>query len=469
MAAHDAISLTTATPSSSISSPSSSSSVSSSSLKPFRSHSRSMAAMRAATPSLRSAAAVVFATARASAMNLAAAAATCGDSAAAAAGNACRWQNCLIAPSFAARPLCACADASAAASWKSPKYFEAPSAASAAGAAYVATAPAAAADLPTFSIFSFGASAKMASTTSFSANSPGVGGGALPSPSSPSFLVSFLVSFLCFLAGGSAPSPAGPLVVTSACANSSAAPLAVTPDDPPPSASASSMASAIAASPTALTRAYSSGSSARRSSSRARKFAWGTTHWRMRSLSAETRWASSRAKSVSPAHAASLVGSGSLVAERTDSRHAKASATAASAASAVGSSTPATPTHAPTMERNADESSIDAWRVTRALANRNARFAAIQSSSDAVPSSDELRRMSVDREIDPTIDRVASPRRASGMYARTARNTTLSAARLTLASSLPHIGTTCGAMTFPQSVSRASGAASLAVAASRKY
>ena len=187
--------------------------VSSSSLEPFRSHSRSMAAMRAATPSLRSGAAelVLGPTTRASAINLAAAAATCGESAAAAAGNACRWQNSLIAPSFAPRPLCACADARDAASWKSPKYFEAPSEASAAGAAYVATAPAAAADLPTFSIFSFGASAKMASTTSFRADSPGVGDGALPSPSSPSFLVSFLVSFLCFFAGarrrGSPPGP----------------------------------------------------------------------------------------------------------------------------------------------------------------------------------------------------------------------------------------------------------------------
>ena len=273
-----------------------------------------------------------------------------------------------------------------------------------------------------------------------------------------------------FLAGGSAPLPAGPSVSTSACANSSAAPLAVIPhDDPPPSpASASSMASAMATSPTALTRAYSSGSSVRRSSSRADKFAWGTTHSRMISLSAETAfWASSRASSVSPAHAASLVGLGSLVAERTDSRHAKASAMAASAAGSSPGSTPATPTHAPTMERNADESSIDAWRVTRALANRNARLAAIQSSSlDAVPS---FRRVSVDREIDPTIDRIASPRRASGMYARTARNATLSAARLTLASSTPHIGTTCGAMTFAQSVSSAAGADSLAVAATRKY
>ena len=112
----------------------------------------------------------------------------------------------------------------------------------------------------------------------------------------------------------------------------------------------------------------------------------------MRSLSAETGdpTPDADAKSVSPAHAASPVGLGSLVAARTDSRHAKASATAASAASAVGSSTPAAPTHAPTMARNADESSIDAWRVTRALANRNARLAAIQSSSDAVPSYDSF-------------------------------------------------------------------------------
>ena len=57
----------------------------------------------------------------------------------------------------------------------------------------------------------------------------------------------------------------------------------------------------------------------------------------------------------------------------------------------------------------------------------------------------------------------------SGMYARTARNTILSATRLTPASPSSHIGTTCGAMTRAHSLSSAAGADSRATDASRKY
>ena len=55
------------------------------------------------------------------------------------------------------------------------------------------------------------------------------------------------------------------------------------------------------------------------------------------------------------------------------------------------------------------------------------------------------------------------------MYARTARNTILSATRLTPASPSSHIGTTCGAMTRAHSLSSAAGADSRATDASRKY
>ena len=281
-----------------------------------------------------------------------------------------------------ARPLCACADARDAASWKSPKYFEAPSEASAAGAAYVATAPAAAADLPTFSIFSFGASAKMASTTSFRADSPGVGDGALPSPSSPSLLV----SFLCFFAGGSRRSRR-PTVVTSACTNSSAAFLAVTPDDLPPSASASSMASR-----SRVAHRVDAGvllrSSAKRSSSRARK-SRGEPRTEDEILERADAPGVDAREVREPRPRGVPRGFRFPRRGRTDSRHAEASATAASAASAVGSRRPR-PDARSHDGRNADESSIDAWRVTRALANRNARLAAIQSSSDAVPSTTAL-------------------------------------------------------------------------------
>ena len=378
MAAHDAISLTTAMPSSSMDSSSSSS---------FCFHSRSSAAMRAATHSRSSGA--DFDLAAASAMNFAAAAATCGDRAAAAAGKACLWQNCFIALSFMGRPRLAPADASAAVSWNSPKYRETPRAFSAAGAAYTATAPAAAADLPTFSIFSLGASAKIASTTSLSADSPGVAGGALPSPSS--------LSFLCFLVGWWSGGSTGPLAATNAAAKSSAAALAVAPHDPPSSASASSIASDVAASPTAFNRAYSSGSSTRRSSSRSVSAAWGTTHVTIIRRSAALRASSVAASPVSAHHAAVRVDL-SRVAESTDSRLAKASATAASLAAFALATTTLAPTIRPRL--SAHPSRVDAWRVTSALASRSARLAAIHSSSDVSSGSKARHRFSIELKTD---------------------------------------------------------------------
>ena len=343
--------------------------------------------MRAATHSRSSGADLDLAAA--SAMNFAAAAATCGDRAAAAAGKACLWQNCFIALSFMGRPRLAPADASAAVSWNSPKYRETPRAFSAAGAAYTATAPAAAADLPTFSIFSLGASATIASTTSFSADSPGVAGGALPSPSS--------LSFLCFLVGWWSAWSTGPLAATNAAAKSSAAALAVAPHDPPSSASASSIASDVAASPTAFNRAYSSGSSTRRSSSRSVSAAWGTTHVTIIRRSAALRASSVAASPVSAHHAAVRVDL-SRVAESTDSRLAKASATAASLAAFALATTTLAPTIRPRL--SAHPSRVDAWRVTSALASRSARLAAIHSSSDVSSGSKARHRFSIELKTD---------------------------------------------------------------------